>query len=180
MAGRSISRKQFIQVTAALTGAHLIGCETEAPAGPDSGARRDSGTTPRRDSGQQAGQDSGSAEEDSGTPEQDAGGEEMCEAAFITAVIGNNHAGEEHVLQIPRADLMSDEDIEYETTGATDTHQHEITVTAAQFAMLRAGQTVRVYYCTSDGAREHEFALSCVDDPSAATRAMINAACDAM
>lgn len=168
-----ISRNIFLQASAVFTGAAIVGCDPEEPAGVDAGGRTDSGTgrtdsgTGGTDSGMVA--DSGAGGTDGGTGgtdagSGDAGGAATCSGANITAEVGNNHG---HVLMIPVADIMNESlgDQTYTTTrdGTPGLmHDHMVTITAAQFAMLRSGGIVRVNACPGFGpSSNHEFAISC-------------------
>jgi hypothetical protein len=57
-----------------------------------------------------------------------------------SALIAGNHG---HVLVVPRADLDSTTDRSYDIQGSA-VHTHTVTFTAAQLAMLKAGQSVAV------------------------------------
>lgn len=69
--------------------------------------------------------------------------------------IGANHG---HVLTMARTDLDSTVDKTYDITGS-GTHGHTVLITAAQFAMLKAGQTVTVQ-SSPGGAPSHDHAVS--------------------
>lgn len=68
--------------------------------------------------------------------------------------MSQNHG---HTLTIPLADIMAGEEKDY-VTGGTTSHCHIVTLTAADFATLRAGGEVRVVSCNNT---DHEYALSC-------------------
>jgi hypothetical protein len=78
------------------------------------------------------------------------------------AEISDNHG---HVLTIPSADLTSSSDRSYSILGSA-THDHTVTLTAAQLATLNAGQVVTVTSTTTDaapfGAHAHNLTVSCV------------------
>ena len=161
-----ISRKMFMQASVVITGAALVGCETEGPAGADAGPRRDSGPGPRRDSGLVA-SDSGPAR-DAGGGGTDAGGggdagANLCSGASIAAVIFDNHSPGPHELIIPVADILAGTEKTY-VTGGTTSHCHSVTITAANVATLRSGGVVRLESCTGT---DHEYALSCGAAPTA-------------
>jgi len=70
-----------------------------------------------------------------------------------------------HVLNVTAADVIAGVDKLYDTTG-TSMHPHWIQLTAADFAELQAGGTVRKLSC-NDG-HEHEFIINCtgISNPS--------------
>jgi len=96
----------------------------------------------------------------------DSGGLASC-AATVAARISGNHG---HTLMIPMADITGTADKCYNSRG-TATHDHWITVTAADFATLRSGQTVLKRSCNGG---DHQYVLSCAATPPAA----MNPACD--
>lgn len=160
------SRRDFLQTLLALGGAtaalSAVGCgDDDGPAGsdsgtprPDSGSLTDSGTTPT-DSGTPD-EDAGSPAEDSGTPEVDSGPEPMaCEDVSVT--IGPVVHG--HEMTVPVAHVTEGTERTYDIRGA-GTHPHTVVVTAAQFAMLAAGETVMVT-STRDAGHTHTITLVC-------------------
>jgi hypothetical protein len=93
---------------------------------------------------------SGSTGGDSTTGEPGA-----CEAD-PDVVIGTNHG---HELVVPLADVMAAVEVTYNIQG-TSMHSHEVTLTAADFAMLQAGMVVMV--TSSQGAmHDHAVTVSC-------------------
>ncbi|MGE0788314.1 MAG: hypothetical protein AB7S26_21755 [Sandaracinaceae bacterium] len=172
---KPIGRQEFLQLAAALLGGSLIGCDDGGGSdagggGSDSGPRADAGGGGGTDAGG-GGTDAGGGGTDAGGGGTDAGGGgtdaggggNMCSGDRINAVIGSNHAGGlAHALSIPVADIVAGVDMTY-TTGGTTSHCHSVTVTAADFAMLRAGGEVRLYSCNNT---DHEYVLSCVGTPT--------------
>jgi len=162
-----LTRKTFLQLTVATVGAKLIGCgDDDGPARPDLGGDTDMGS---------GGTDMGGGGTDMGGGGVDMGGgggtdmggggdtdmgASMCSGAVIVADISNNH---DHSLEIPVADIMAGTEKQY-VTGGTTTHCHVVTITAADFATLRAGGEVRVVSCNNT---EHEYALSCAGSVTA-------------
>ena len=77
------------------------------------------------------------------------------------AEISNNHG---HLLSIPSTDLSSTTDKSYSIMG-TATHDHTVTLTAAQLAALKAGQVVTVTSTVTDapvyGSHSHNLTISC-------------------
>lgn len=78
-----------------------------------------------------------------GGDDDDDGGPLQCGASSITG----NHG---HALTIPEADLSSATDKVYSIQGSAG-HDHMVTLTAAQLAMLRAGQSVDATSTTASG-----------------------------
>lgn len=72
------------------------------------------------------------------------------------ASISGNHG---HVLTIPEADLSSLTDKTYSIQGSSG-HDHTVTLTAAQLAMLKNGQTVSVESSTGS-AHTHTVSANC-------------------
>jgi hypothetical protein len=68
------------------------------------------------------------------------GGDAMPSSGQCSAAIAGNHG---HALSVPRADLDSTTDRSYDIQGSA-VHTHMVTFTAAQLAMLKAGQAVSV------------------------------------
>jgi len=79
-----------------------------------------------------------------------------------TDTIATNHG---HVLVVPLSDLSSMVDKSYDIHGTAD-HTHTVTLTAAQLAQLKAGQSVNVNSSTSSsmayGTHFHAVSVSCV------------------
>ncbi|MFZ5550424.1 MAG: hypothetical protein ACOZJX_17140 [Pseudomonadota bacterium] len=84
-----------------------------------------------------------------GGGDDDNGGPVQCGANSITG----NHG---HALTIPEADLSSATDKVYSIQGSAG-HDHTVTLTAAQLAMLRAGQSVDV---TSSTGASHNHVVT--------------------
>ena len=76
-------------------------------------------------------------------------------------LIADNHG---HELTIPTVDLSSTTSKVYSIVG-TATHNHTVTLTAAQLAQLKAGQSVTVTSTTTDappfGPHSHVVTASC-------------------
>jgi hypothetical protein len=88
----------------------------------------------------------------------------MC-SGNITALISLNHTAQQggaHALSIPMADIMAGVEKCYDATGASTTHKHYVTLTAADFATLRSGGVVRKFTCNGG---DHEYVLSCAANP---------------
>jgi hypothetical protein len=79
-----------------------------------------------------------------------------------TTTIAANH---DHVLVVPLSDLSSTVDKSYDIRGTAD-HTHTVTLTAAQLAQLKAGQSVNVNSTTTAsmvyGTHFHAVSVSCV------------------
>jgi hypothetical protein len=81
--------------------------------------------------------------------------------AMITVSVSMNHANGAHSLVIASADIVAGALKMYNVRGMAN-HDHFIEVTAADFTMLKAGQTVTKFSC--NGA-DHQFVLSCGTAP---------------
>ncbi len=92
----------------------------------------------------------GSSSESGGT----TGTESACSDAVIVAAISQNHG---HALEIPLADIEAGVEKTYDASG-TAGHCHEVTLTAEDFATLRAGGSVTKFSCHGG---DHEDVLSC-------------------
>jgi len=75
-----------------------------------------------------------------------------CENA-IGALIQTNHG---HVLTVPPDDVLAGADKVYSIKGNA-THDHQVALSAAQFAELRAGQTIQV--SSTGGTHTHGLVL---------------------
>lgn len=171
-----VSRKRFLQISAALLGTpllggSLLGCDPAEPAGPTDTGTPGSDTGPRDTGGgtDTGATDGGGGETDAPVSDPDTGTTNACSGDVIVADISNNHDSGPHELEIPVADIVAGVERDY-VTGGTTGHCHVVTITAAQFAMLREGGTIRVVSCNNT---EHEYALSCAGpvtagDPAAA------------
>lgn len=78
-----------------------------------------------------------------------------------TDTIAANHG---HVLAVASTDLDSTVDKSYDIRGTAD-HTHTVTLTVAQLAQLKAGQSVNVVSTTSTsmtyGTHSHAVSVSC-------------------
>jgi hypothetical protein len=77
----------------------------------------------------------------------------MC-ATMISAKISANHG---HTFTIPAADIVAGAQKCYNTRG-TSSHDHWVTITSDDFAMLKAGMTVTKRSCNGG---DHQYVLSC-------------------
>ena len=156
---------------AGAAGTNAAGTNAQAGTGAGSGAagtgsqRSDAGTA-GDGGGSDAGaaSDSGSAQDSGRDAGKDAGAAAGCGGA-ITAQITCRH---DHALVVPMADLMGDQDREYDIRGANTTHGHMVTITAAHFAQLRDGETVEIY--VESAIQPHTMYLSCATDFDSAAR----------
>ncbi len=76
--------------------------------------------------------------------------------ATTNAAISSNHG---HLAAVPAADVAAGVEKIYDIQG-TSPHPHTITVTAAMFTMLKAGQTVTVT-SSNDAAHTHNVTIMC-------------------
>ena len=137
-----ISRKRFFELAGAGV-AFALGCGDDDSTG--------TGTTTTTTSGDGGGTTTTSTTT-SGTG--GAGGGGAACTAMITAAISANHG---HSLEIPLADIEAGVDMTYSAQG-TAMHCHEVTLTAADFATLKAGGSVTKHSCNGG---DHEYVLSC-------------------
>lgn len=185
MSQREITRKTFLMQCSAGFTALLVGCPGDDstgdtantagttmndptaspttdpdtsdtnPSGPTTGSGPSgstssptSSTTNDPDSSTGPGEESGSS----------TGNANACMEAVIVAEISMNHG---HSLEIPMADVEAGVEQTYDASGDSG-HCHEVTLTAEDFATLRAGGAVTKYSCNGG---DHEYVLSCAPDP---------------
>jgi len=72
----------------------------------------------------------------------------------------NHPAGSAHALRVPMADFVTLAKKDYSIKGDS-THDHTVTLTAAQLMMLKAGVAVTVT-STKGGNHTHEVTVGCV------------------
>jgi hypothetical protein len=131
--------------------ATLAACGTDTgtadPGGPDEPGP-DGGVTPT---------DAGASSPSDATPSTpvDAAPPTMTCAA-MTVQIGSNHG---HAMTIAAADLESSAPKTYPIQGSSS-HSHTVTITPAQFAMLRANGTLMVTSST-DAGHPHQVNVTC-------------------
>lgn len=174
-----VTRKDFIRLTIAFIGtsAATSACSDETESSSSSGAASGSSGTASSSSGSttssssssssSGGSSSGSPVVDAGSDASDAGpmtdagdsGGSACGAAKTYKEgqgITSNHA---HAFMIPVADFAGNANKTYTMSGG---HAHDVTITAAQFAMLRAGQTINVTSTGGGGGNHtHACTISC-------------------
>ena len=88
----------------------------------------------------------------------DADGAASCTdfgAGATGSAISSNHG---HALAVPAADVNAGVEKTYDIQG-TSTHNHQVTITAAQFVSLQSGNSVSVV-STVDG-HSHEVTVTC-------------------
>lgn len=137
-----MTRKQFLRFTALGTGALLVGCKDDGGS-PMPNPEPDASTTlPNVDA-----------------PPADAAldAPPSMACSSTTATVGTNHG---HTAIVPAADVQAGVEKSYNIQGAS-AHPHTITVTAAMFAMLKAGNQVMVT-STNDAAHTHVVTIRCV------------------
>jgi hypothetical protein len=78
-----------------------------------------------------------------------------CTMNGTTVNIGANH---DHVVTVPKEDVIAGTEQTYTLTGGG--HTHMITLTAAHFTMLQNNETVSVS-STSSGAHTHSVSVQC-------------------
>ena len=91
----------------------------------------------------------------------------------LKTLITANH---EHVFNVTLAEVMAAAPKTYSTKGGSP-HEHWVALTAADFAKLQAGGTVRKVSC-NDG-HEHEFIVNCLGIANPETTSGVANFCDA-
>lgn len=82
-----------------------------------------------------------------------------CTVTNASVVIGENHVHGLHALMVTPDDVAAGVDKTYGIQGAAS-HDHMITITAAQFAMLKTSASIMVM--STDGlGHTHEVTVSC-------------------
>jgi hypothetical protein len=77
----------------------------------------------------------------------------------VTTNILNNHPeGIEHILDVPLGDVLAGAEKTYSIQG-NSSHNHTVTLTADQFAMIEAGESVTV--TSSSTGHDHMVRVSC-------------------
>lgn len=106
--------------------------------------------------GSESGSDSSGGGSESGSDSSTGGEANVCLRDLVIAEISLNHG---HALEIPMADIIAGVEVTYDASGAAG-HCHAVTLTAEDFATLRAGGSVTKISCNGG---DHEFVISCVD-----------------
>ena len=77
-------------------------------------------------------------------------------------MMGSNYASDPHDIMVPVEDFEMGVTKIYTSTGIS--HDHDITLTDADFAALKNGETVKKYVCLQNPSfTDHEFVFSCAD-----------------
>jgi hypothetical protein len=139
---RKMTRKGFLGTA---TGGMVLLLLQACGGGGDSGSGSTSGSGTGSGSGSGSGTGSGSGASGGLTSCTSTGG----------AILGNHG----HALEIPAADLESKVDVHYSIQG-TSNHPHTITLTPAQLAALKGGQSVTVTSST-DFSHSHDVTITC-------------------
>ena len=99
--------------------------------------------------------DAGADADATGDASADGATAPSCDGA-TSSVISVNHG---HSLSVPREDVLAGETRTYSIKG-TSSHPHDVTITAAQFAQIRAGGSVTIT-STSVGMHTHAVTVVC-------------------
>lgn len=83
-------------------------------------------------------------------------GTKDCLANGTASIIGSNHG---HAIQVSVVDINNGVDKQYSIQGGSD-HDHNITVTTANFNTLKSNQQIQVT-STSGDAHTHSVTISC-------------------
>lgn len=146
----SVTRRLMIVGSTATVAAWACGGEDD---GDGIGGSASTSTTQSSDSSSQAGTNS-TVSSGTGT------GPGACTVALM--VKGSNYGTDPHDVLVPFDDIVAGVAKKYKSTGVS--HTHEITLTAADFTALRAGEIVKKYTCfTNTQSTDHEWVFSCAD-----------------
>jgi len=159
-----LTRKQFIQATASGFAAAFVGCGDSAGTGgaggtatttSTSGSTTKAATTGVTTSGATSSSKSGSS---TSTASTGTGQSLTCSAPAVA--IGSNHpVGSEHKMTVAMADVAAGVDKTYDIMG-NSLHTHSVTLTAADFAALKAtGTTMAV--STTASMHSHPITVTC-------------------
>jgi hypothetical protein len=170
-----ITRKDFLRTSMALVGAglglSLVGTSSCGDDG-DSPPRFDSGTADqgsKTDGSVDQGSDTGTIMDTGTSVDQgsdtgmsvdhgvmDGSASSTCLTIGTTTEIGTNHG---HNLVVSKADVAAGVEKTYSIQGASG-HDHEVTLTAADFSQLQAGNMVTKQSSEGD-LHTHEVTVSC-------------------
>ena len=89
-----------------------------------------------------------------GTPDGGGGGDCVANGTEVAITANQGHA-----LTVPAADVEAGVERTYDITGSS-AHSHAVTLTAAHFTMLQAGEAVTIS-STSGGAHTHDVTVTC-------------------
>jgi len=148
----TINRKQFLQSAVALIGTG-VGVATLGACGGD-GNKGGTGGSPATGSGGGSGTGGGTGSGGSGS------GANACDSHEPMETIAMNHpVGSQHILTVSAADVTAGADKVYSIKGMS-AHDHMVTITAANFATLKAG-TMIMMTSTSGGGHTHSVEVVC-------------------
>jgi hypothetical protein len=197
ISARRIDRKLFLTLGLTTTSAWAIGCSDDAVDDPlggsgsagaggtgtaGAGGNTSAGTfnsTSGSATGGSGGSAAGSGGNAAGSGGSSAGGSggssapaPNCSTQLKTLITANH----EHVFNVTLAEVMAMAPKTYSTKGGSP-HEHWVALTAADFAKLQAGGTVRKVSC-NDG-HEHEFIVNCLGIANPETTSGVANFCDA-
>jgi hypothetical protein len=154
-----IDRKQFLTWSLAAAGGVMIGCTTSEGGTPDGGGAGSTGTAGA--TGGSSGATGGSAGATGGSGGSGGGGGAPNCSTKLKVTITANHG---HSLTVLAADITAAITKGYETKDLdpqmNSGHTHWVQLTAADFADLAAGKTVRKGSC--DDGHEHAYIINCL------------------
>ncbi len=140
----SMTRKQFLGTMMAAAGAAMLaGC-----GGDDGGGGGDIDAST-------GGSDAPSGGDDAGI---DALVQRSCTDNGTSVTIGGNHG---HVLVVSKADVAAGAEKIYDITG-TSLHSHEVTVSAANFAMLQSDPNSSLSLTSTMGDSDHTHSITII------------------
>lgn len=170
-----LTRKRFIQVGLGAAATAVLGaCGDDETGGGGTQSSGGSGNASAGGSGNEGGTGNSSAggSGNAGGGTGNAGGtgasggsggmstSACVSGSMIVAAISQNHG---HALEIPYDDVIAGVEMTYDASGSA-AHCHEVTITAADFAILAGGGTITLHSCNGT---DHEFVLSCEASPPA-------------
>ncbi len=99
---------------------------------------------------------SGSENDPDENPNPNPQGQADCLANGTTSAIGGNHG---HSLAVSKADVAAATEKTYSIQGSSG-HNHNVTISAAQFTSLQSNTSISVNSTSNDG-HSHSIAVSC-------------------
>ena len=88
-----------------------------------------------------------------------ASGGNACDSNEPMEAIADNHPAGPHALTVSPADVAAGANKTYSIQGSSG-HDHSITISAAQFSMLKAGASITTL-STSGGGHTHSVSVAC-------------------
>jgi len=170
-------RHDFLKAMAAAAAGALVACDSDDGNGGDNTGGDNTGgdnTGGDNTGGNNTGGDNTGGDNTGGSGGTAAGGSggstPMC-GSDIDAQITCRH---DHSMIVTAADIAAGVDKTYDIQGGSNTHGHDVVVTEAMFAQLKAGMTVEI--AVPSQIQPHKVYLSC--DPAVDPHALDNMQCN--